>query len=101
MRVKPILRGIGWPLFDQAQVGIELCQSPRRPAHGRSHLRDQKAATVERKEVIGDAGLRCVRRKQEPGTTGVRNIKEKYAVLSAQQAEQAPAGQDVLVSGEV
>ncbi len=57
MRVESVLRGIVRPLLEQMQAGIELGQTSGRSAAGRSHLRYQETAALQRQEIVGDAGL--------------------------------------------
>jgi hypothetical protein len=72
-----------------------------RTAAGRSHLRYQEAAAFKRQESVGDTGLRRAGREQKFRMARLRDVKEEDAVLSAQQAQEPAAGQDVVVGGEV
>jgi hypothetical protein len=101
VRVEAVQRWIVGPLVHQLQPVVKFGDAAGRTPRGRSHLRDEEASGSQRQELIGDARLRRTGGKQELGRARPGDVEEENAGLPTQEAQEAAASEDILVSREV
>jgi hypothetical protein len=92
-------RNVFGPLVNDIVVGIDLNETARGGADGRTHVGDQKATVGQSANLVGDGAEQTAVALLEDRLVWVGDIEEETSVLSLQQAEKTTTPDGLAIGG--